>query len=84
MGDHRWDECPGYRHGVVEEVTDHTHQMEYAGLTHTRAVWRCTDPECDFTYSRQLTEEERRAVKQEGGVPKPDFPGEWEETDFVE
>lgn len=52
--------------------------MEYAGLVDTRAVWRCVDPDCEFTDSRQLTESELDELELPEEEPVPDFPGDWE------
>lgn len=62
-------------------MTDHTHTMKYAALVDTRAVWRCVDPDCDFSYSRQLTESELGRVGASREEPVPDFPRDWERVE---
>lgn len=49
--------------GETSPVTDHLHTMKYAGLVETRAVWRRVEPDCQFSYSRQLTKEERAELE---------------------
>lgn len=58
-------------------MTDHTHTMEYTGLVGTRAVWRCVNPSCEFSYSRQLTPEEREELEIPEEEPEANFPEDW-------
>lgn len=66
---------------MVEAMTDHNHAMEFAGLVDTRAVWRCVDPACEFSYSRQLTESELDELELPAEEPEPDFPRDWARTE---
>lgn len=50
--------------------------MEYDGLVEPRAVWRCVDAEFEFSYSRQLTVDERQKLEIPEEEPEPNFPGE--------
>lgn len=62
-------------------MTDYTHTMAYAELMDTRAVWRCVEPDCEFSYSRQLTESELDESELPEEEPEANFPRDWERVE---